>query len=257
MASSREQIINGGGEPALGEVVELAARTWPDLPEDAIYRVATEILAGQPGTTGTAVREVIHREMAKRLRIDPIVKKAMAEAFAVVLDEFRDVTLKDSAVLESVGRQVHGVTGGQMREFARRLRDAVPRPLTEEQIIAWGDAHHDKTGEWPKSDSGSISDDPCETWKSVDGALRQGSRGLPGGSSLPRLLAERRGVRNHYDLPDLTEEQILAWADAQHERTGAGPSRVTDRLRVLSTKHGRGLTEPSARGLAVFREVLP
>ena len=47
----------------------------------------------------------------------------MAEAFAVVLDEFREVTLKDSVVLESVGRQVHRITGGQMREFARRLRD--------------------------------------------------------------------------------------------------------------------------------------
>jgi hypothetical protein len=46
-----------------------------------------------------------------------MVKKAMAEAFAVVLEEFRDVTLKDSAVLESVGRQVHGVTGGQMRSL--------------------------------------------------------------------------------------------------------------------------------------------
>ena len=60
--------------------------------------------------------------------------KAMAEAFAVVLEEFRDVTLKDSAVLESVGRQVHGVTGGQMQEFAQRLRDAAPRPLTGQTI---------------------------------------------------------------------------------------------------------------------------
>src|SRR5712675_2176064 len=55
MASAREQIINSGGEPALGEVVDLATRTRPDLPEAAIHRVATEILAGQPGTTGTAV----------------------------------------------------------------------------------------------------------------------------------------------------------------------------------------------------------
>ena len=80
-----------------------------------------------------------------------MVKKAMAEAFAVVLEEFRDVTLKDSAVLESVGRQVHGVTGGQMREFAQRLRDAAPRPLTEEQILAWADAHHERTGQVAKS----------------------------------------------------------------------------------------------------------
>src|SRR5262249_11071371 len=57
--------------------------------------------------------------------------------FAAVLSEFRDTTLRKSAVLESVGRQVHGVTGGQMQEFAGRLRAAAPRPLTEEQILAW------------------------------------------------------------------------------------------------------------------------
>ena len=138
--AASEQIISNGGEPTLGEVVQLAAKTRPDLPEAALHRVAAEILAGQPGSTGAAVREAIHQEMARRLRIDPMVKKAMAEAFAVVLDEFRAVTLKDSAVLESVGRQVHGVTGGQMREFAQRLRDAAPRPLTEELILAWADA---------------------------------------------------------------------------------------------------------------------
>ena len=81
------------------------------------------------------------------MRIDPMVKKAMAEAFAVVLHEFRGATLKGSAVLESVGRQVHGVTGGQMREFARRLRDAAPRPLTTEEILAWADGHRRRTGD--------------------------------------------------------------------------------------------------------------
>src|SRR5205085_673482 len=107
---------------------------------------------------GSKVRDTIFREMAKRLRIEPAVKKAMEEAFAVVLHEFRDVTLQDSAVLESVRRQIHGVTGGQMREFARRLRDAAPRPLTGEMILAWADAHHERTGEWPRIEAGAIQD---------------------------------------------------------------------------------------------------
>src|SRR5262245_35930304 len=46
-----------------------------------------------------------------------------------------------------------------------------------------------------------------------DAALRLGLRGLPGGSSLARLLAARRGVRNHLDLPPLTVTKVLAWAD--------------------------------------------
>jgi hypothetical protein len=226
LATAREQIIISGGEPTVGEVVQLAAKTRPDLPEVALHRVVAEILAAQHDSTGTAVREVIHQEMAKQLRIDPMIKKAMAEAFAVVLDEFRAVTLKDSAVLESVGRQIHGVTGGQMREFARRLRDAAPRPLTIEQILAWADAHYERMGKWPQSESdGPVLDAPVETWKAIQMALVKGHRGLPGGSSLAKLLEEKRHVLNLSNLPVLTEHQILVWADAHHECTGHWPNQ--------------------------------
>ena len=51
----------------------------------------------------------------------------------------------------------------------------------------------------------------------------RGNRGLPGGSSLARLLAEHRGARNPKDLPPLTIEQILAWADAHRAATGRWP----------------------------------
>ena len=162
-------------------------------------------------------------EVAKRLRIDPMVKKAMEEAFAVVLDEFRTVTLKDSAVLESVRRQVHGVTGGQMREFAQRLRDAAPRPLTEEQILAWADKHYERTAQWPRSQTGLVIDAPVETWGNLNIALSKGLRSLPGGSSLAKLLAGHRSVRNMSDLSPLTIEEILAWADEHFERTGKWP----------------------------------
>ena len=225
MANAREQIIKGGGEPTLGDVVELTVRTRPDLPENAIQRVAAEILAGQHGSTGKAAGKAICDEVAKQLRIDPMVKKAMAEAFAVVLDEFRDATLKDSAVLESVGRQIHGVTGGLMREFAQRLRDAVPRPLTEEQILAWADQHHARTGGWPQVLSGAVADEVGETWQNIHAALVNGLRQLPGNSSLAQFLAERRGVRNRADLPPFSVEQILAWADAFHRRTKKWPGQ--------------------------------
>src|SRR5436309_357023 len=56
---------------------------------------------------------------------------------------------------------------------------------------------------------------------------RRGLRGLPGGSSLARLLAERRGVRNHLALPKMTIAGILAWADAHHARTGRWPGRAS------------------------------
>ena len=132
-------------------------RARPDLPETILNRVAAEILASQSGSTGEAAGKAIRDEIVRRLRIEPAVKQAMAEAFAVVLEEFRHTTLNDSRVLETVGRQVHGVTGGQMREFAQRLRAAIPRPLTEEQILSWADEHQDRTGEWPTAWSGPVA----------------------------------------------------------------------------------------------------
>jgi hypothetical protein len=223
MADASDQIISRGGEPTVGEVVQLAAKTRPDLPEAALHRVATEILAAQTTTTGAAVRQAIQQQIATRLRIDPIVKKAMAEAFAAVLKEFRAVTLKDSAVLESVGRQVHGVTGGQMRGFAQRLRDTMPRPLTVDQILAWADAHRERTGRWPDVTTGIVNDCPDETWRGLDSALRRGLRGIEGGSSLAQLLSECRDFRNKLDLVALTEGRILEWADAHYQRTGEWP----------------------------------
>src|SRR5262249_46305900 len=50
-----------------------------------------------------------------------------------------------------------------------------------------------------------------------------GGRGLPGGSSLARLLARRRRARNPAGLPPLSAEEILAWADRFHDRTGRWP----------------------------------
>jgi hypothetical protein len=234
IATAREEIISNGGEPTLGEVIQLAAKTRPDLPEAALHRVATEILASQSGSTGETAREAIHQEIAKRLRIDPMVKKAMEEAFAVVLNEFRDVTLIDSAALESVRRQVHGVTGGQMREFAQRLRDAIPRPLTEEQILAWADASHAQTGDWPQVKTGPVVDAPHETWSGINRALEFGMRGLPGKNSLARLLADHRGVRNSANLEALNIEQILAWADTHHERTGGWPGKDSGPIETTS-----------------------
>lgn len=96
--------------------------------------------------------------------------------------------------------------------------------LTIKQILAWADAYHKRTDRWPISESGPILGTAGETWKAIDHALRLGMRGLPGGSSLSRLLAKRRGVRNIQNLPRLSVAQILAWADAYHRRTGTWPT---------------------------------
>src|SRR5204863_334508 len=67
-------------------------------------------------------------------------------------------------------------------------------PLTIKQILKWADAHHQKTGEWPNKKSGEVLGAPGEKWANINDTLSRGIRGLPGGSSLAKLQAEKRGV---------------------------------------------------------------
>jgi hypothetical protein len=114
---------------------------------------------------------------------------------------------------------------GQVRpETAFRNPATVP-DLTVEMILAWADAHHARTGEWPKPHSGLIPEATGEHWSAVAAAVSTNGRGLTCGGSLAQLRAAHRGVRNHMALPPITAEQILAWADAHYRRTGEWPSR--------------------------------
>src|SRR5205807_8129330 len=104
-----------------------------------------------------------------------------------------------------------------------RNRKGLP-PLTEDQILKWADAFHERFGKWPTIKSGPITDAPGETWLAADMALRHGIRGMAGGSSLALLLADKPGVRNVWTLPNLSITQILEWADAFQKRTGSWPN---------------------------------
>jgi hypothetical protein len=126
---------------------------------------------------------------------------------------------------------IRGLEGGsslaRLLAEHRQVRNLCQLPrLSRQQILAWADAHQKRTGAWPTAQTEPVAGAPGERWRALDSALRVGLRGLEGGSSLARLLAEERGVRNVQDLPRLTPGQILAWADAHHRRTGQWPSGV-------------------------------
>jgi hypothetical protein len=126
-------------------------------------------------------------------------------------------------------RGLRGLPGGTTLVRLLAERRGAPafqtsRPLTVERMLAWADAHHARTGRWPVEDSGAVDGELRETWKAISTALAKGVRGLPAGSSLARLLAERRGVRNPRVLPRLTIEQIRAWAEAYRSATGRWPT---------------------------------
>jgi hypothetical protein len=134
------------------------------------------------------------------------------------------------ALSSSLDRGLRNLPGGsslaKLLEENRGVRNSANLPLlTEDQILAWADAHQRRTKRWPTQYSGSIIEAPGETWTGINSALRRGYRGLPGDSSLAQLLAERSGVRNRLDLPPLSVDQVLAWADAHFQRTGEWPKQ--------------------------------
>jgi hypothetical protein len=117
-------------------------------------------------------------------------------------------TDKSGAIAEAAGETWRGVNlalkwgyrglkggvslaGLLARALGARNRTNLPA-LTAAQVVGWAKAHHRRTGDWPTRASGTIGGVPSETWHGVDLALRGGYRGLPGGSSLGRLLRAYR-----------------------------------------------------------------
>lgn len=148
---------------------------------------------------------------------------------------------------------LRGLPGGsslaQLLHEQRGVRNlgALPR-LTEEQILAWADAHHRRTGRWPNLDAGPVVEAPGETWKAIDSAMRLGARGFPGGSSLTSLLAERRAVRNRSWQPALPVADILAWADAHRRRTGQWPKCYSGAVAAAPEETWMGIDKALKRG---------
>jgi hypothetical protein len=102
--------------------------------------------------------------------------------------------------------------------------------LTVPKILTWADAFHEQHGRWPTTESGLLAEAPEQNWRGIDSALRYGYRGLPSGSSLAQLLAQRRGVRNLKARPRLTYRQILIWADLYRRSTGQWPTMASGAL---------------------------
>jgi hypothetical protein len=113
------------------------------------------------------------------------------------------------------------------KRWGRRKRKGgrVTLRLTVLLILSWADDHFAHTGRWPCITTGFVLANRNEKWHRLDEALNRGYRGLPKGSSLAKLLRDKRGVRNPQLAPPLTQSQILKWARAHQQRTGAWPTQ--------------------------------
>ncbi len=220
-----------------GAVAEAPGETWT-----AVEIALSHGNRGLPGGSSLARLLAEHRARRNRgdlptLKVQKILKWADAhhqhtgmwpthESGPVA--DARDETWL--AVDKALRNGTRGLRGGTSLARLLHRQRAVPAkhrrrpPLSIEMILAWADAHHKRTGDWPNVRSGVISVAPAETWSKLQLALNRGQRGLNRRSSLAKLFAEHRGVRNIQDLPDFTIKQILTWADAHHERHGRWPS---------------------------------
>jgi hypothetical protein len=228
--------MNGWPTAHSGSIPEAPGETWK-----AVNQALLQGNRGLPGGSSLAQLLARHRQVRNQVNIPPLTEEqilAWADAYHAATGRWPttgsgSIPGLDSetwaAVSSALRTGSRGLPGGSSLARLLAARRGVPNhldlpPLTEEQILAWADAYRARTGKWPTGYSGLIDNAPGESWAGVRGALRDGHRGLPGGSSLARLLAEQRGARNHMALPPLTEEQILAWADAYHARTGSWPT---------------------------------
>ena len=111
-----------------------------------------------------------------------------------------------------------------------RSRPCIRCPLTVEQILAWADAYHRRTGLWPrKSMPPAIPGSGGETWMKIHTALYSGGRGLRGHTTLLRFLARHRDLSDglYSKRPRFSKDQIIRWARAHHRETGQWPDRYS------------------------------
>jgi hypothetical protein len=231
-----------------------------------------------PGGTTLARLFAEHRDVRNQTNIPPLDVEAIlswadehhtrTQSWPVVLSG--PVIAAPGETWSSIDHALkRGSRGLSVKTTLSRLlheRRGVSRPqfqeaLTVEQILTWADAHYARTGCWPISTTGDISEAPHENWGRIDYSLIQGNRSLPGGSSIAKLLAEHRGVRNRKALPPLDIEQLLVWADRHYERHGRWPTIWSGKIEDVQDESwtavdasfkagGRGLAGCGYRSLA-------
>jgi hypothetical protein len=141
------------------------------------------------------------------------------------------------------------------REVIYMLRGRKPyrKPLSVEQILAWADAHYQRTGRWPHAGSGFIPEAPGVTWSAVHQALNAGRWGLPGGDTLANLLDRHRGGRRKGPTWAAREDELVRTLPPTEVArwTGRSMKAVYVRRRVLGIPTARRQWTPEEDQLAL------
>ena len=119
------------------------------------------------------------------------------------------------------------------------IRRRIP-PL--DQILAWADAYHAATGRWPIAAPVPVAEAPGESWDRIDRALRRGRAACSAGSSLARLLAERRGPAIQAGSLGCASTRSWPGPTPTTPPTGDGRSRPLSRWPGRRESRGTGST---------------
>jgi len=112
------------------------------------------------------------------------------------------------------------------------------RSLTEERIIRAAQNWMKSSGKWPAQGSGWCAELRC-SWARVNAALREGQRGLQGGSSISKLLEERGLVVNLQSKSrHISIDQIVTAAQDWKRNTGKRPGQLSGIDPVLGRTWG-------------------
>ena len=122
-------------------------------------------------------------------------------------------------------------------------------PLREREIIRWADAFQARTARWPNRKSGPITEAPGETWLAVENALRQGLRGLPGGSSLVQLLVDAEASETRDARPVSASGRYSRGRMRFMSVLAAGRRKRRAPWKASPRSRGRRSTRPFAMGL--------
>jgi hypothetical protein len=124
-----------------------------------------------------------------------------------------------------------------------RNRTSLP-DLNTDQILAWAEAHRAATGKWPNDKSGSVIGASAEDWNTISEALRNGRRGLPGGTSLALLLSQHHPER----CRDLSLETVLTWGNAFYAAHGRWPRASDGVIAMAPGENWRALNQALRKG---------
>lgn len=133
-----------------------------------------------------------------------------------------------------------GLKGGlslpQLLRSKRGTRNRMDLPpLTYGIIYQWIDAHFERTGRCPDwSSPEKIPGTEGESWRTVEYALREGTRGLSGGESVRHLLRDYATRRPGLPTTPLKKDEILGWAECHHKQFRRWPVRYSGPVRGVA-----------------------